>query len=93
MNDFTDKTLSAWTKTECKNAIDSFTLNNLIVKPKKFQVVLLSKGKSDLTNLQLKIDYKVIKPISSVELFGVTLYGKLNITFISASLVGQLQIS
>ena len=36
MNDFTDKTLSAWTKTECKNAIDSFTLNNLIVKPKKF---------------------------------------------------------
>ena len=47
--------LASKLKTACENAINWFKLNKMIVNQEKFQAILLNKGKSDLTNLQMLI--------------------------------------
>ena len=46
----------------------------MIVKPDKFQVILLHKGRSDNTNIEVEIGIKKIRSTSSAKLFGVHSY-------------------
>ena len=59
-------------------AIDCFTKNEMIINPDKFQVIILDKKKSNLTNTPLTIDNQTIKSVPSAELLGIHLDGKLN---------------
>ena len=54
-------------------------MNEIIVNPEKILPILLDKRKSDLTNLQININDKAIKSVSSVKLLGITMDDKLNI--------------
>ena len=83
-----DNTLSAWGETvsklidtlelETNIAIDCFTKNEMIINPDKFQVIILDKKKSNLTNIPLTIDNQTIKSVPSAELLGIHLDDKLN---------------
>ena len=99
-----DNTLSAWAETvsklidtlesESNIAIDWFRKNEMIIKPDKFQAIILDKKKSNLTNILLAIDNQTIKSVPSVELLGIHLDDKLNfnlhISNICRSAVNQL---
>ena len=50
----------------------------MIINPDKFQVIILDKKKSNLTNIPLTIDNQTIKSVPSVELLGIHLDDKLN---------------
>ena len=50
----------------------------MIIDLDKFQVVILDKKKSNLTNMPLTIDNQTIKSVPSVELLGIHLDDKLN---------------
>ena len=50
----------------------------MIINPDKFQVIILDKKKSDLTNILLTIDNQTINSVPSVELLGIHLDDKLN---------------
>ena len=52
-------------------------MNKMIVNPNKSQVIVLNK-RSDLTNMNFKVDNQVIKSVSYVELPGIQIDGKLN---------------
>ena len=87
-NSADDNTLSVWGKTvsklietlesESNIAIDWFTKSEMIINPDKFQVIILDKKKSNLTNIPLTIDNQTIKSVPSVELLGIHLDAKLN---------------
>ena len=53
-------------------------MNKMIVNPQKFQAIVLNKKRSDLTNTNFQVDNQVIKSVSSVELLGIQINGKLN---------------
>ena len=53
-------------------------MNKMIVNPQKFQAIVLNKKRSDLTNTNFQVDNQVIKSVSSVELLGIHINGKLN---------------
>ena len=50
----------------------------MIADPDKFQVILLDKGRSDNTNIEVEIRNKKIRLTSSVKLLGVHVDDKLN---------------
>ena len=50
----------------------------MMVKPDKFQVIIIDKRKRDHTNENIVIDNKQIKTVPSVELLGIQLDDKLN---------------
>ena len=52
----------------------------IVSKYKKILTIL--KGKSNLTNLELNVNDKAIKSVSSVELLGVTLDDEVNINLL-----------
>ena len=52
----------------------------IVSKDKKILTIL--KGKSNLTNLELNVNDKAIKSVSSVELLGVTLDDEVNINLL-----------
>ena len=51
---------------------------NKSIKPEKFQATVLNKKSSDLINTSLQVDDQVIKSVSSLELLGIQIDGKLN---------------
>ena len=53
-------------------------MSKMIVNPDKFQAIVLNKKLYDLTNTNFQVDNKVIKSVSSVELLGIQIDGKLN---------------
>ena len=53
-------------------------MNKMIVNPDKFQAIVLNKKHSDLINTNFQVDNQVIKSVSSVELLGIQIDGKLN---------------
>ena len=53
-------------------------MNKMIVNPEKFQAIVFNKKRSDLTNTNFQVDNQVIKSVSSVELLGIQIDGKLN---------------
>ena len=59
-------------------AIDWFTKNEMIINPDKFQIIILDKKKSNLTNIPLIVVNQTIKSVPSVELLGIHLDDKLN---------------
>ena len=50
----------------------------MIADPDKFQVILLDKGRSDKTNIEVEIRNKKIRLTLSVKLLGVHIDDKLN---------------
>ena len=50
----------------------------MIIKPDKFQAIILDKKKSNFTNIPLTVDNQTIKSVPSVELLGIHLDDKLN---------------
>ena len=48
--------------------------NKMVVNPDKFQAILLYKGRSDNTNIEVEIGIKKIRSTLSVKLFGVHSY-------------------
>ena len=50
----------------------------MIIDLDKFQVIILDKKKSNLTNIPLTIDNQTIKSVPSVDLLGIHLDDKLN---------------
>ena len=63
----------------------------MIIDLDKFQVIILDKKKSNLTNIPLTIDNQTIKSVPSVDLFRIHLNDKLNLICILATFVGQLR--
>ena len=59
-------------------AIEWFKINKMIVSFDKYQVILLNKKRSDLTNTKFQVDDQVIKSVSSVQLLGIEIDDKLN---------------
>ena len=53
-------------------------MNKMILNPDKFQAIVLNKKSSDLTSTNFQVDNQVIKSVSSVELLGIQIDGKLN---------------
>ena len=53
-------------------------MNKTIVNSNKFQAIVLNKKCSDLTNTNFQVDNQVIKSVSSVELVGIQIHGKLD---------------
>ena len=53
-------------------------MNKMIVNPDKFQMVVLDKMRSDLTNTNFQVNNQVVKSVSSVELLGIQIDDKLN---------------
>ena len=43
----------------------------MIVKPEKFQAIILDKQKHDYSNETIKFDEKAVKTVSSVRLLGI----------------------
>ena len=63
---------------ESQKTIDWLKLNQMIVNPKKFQALVISKKKNALPrNLKLQINDTEITPKPSVELLGVTIDNEL----------------
>ena len=50
----------------------------MVVNPDIFQVILLDKGRSDNTNIEVEIGHEKIRSTSSVKLLGVHIDDKLN---------------
>ena len=61
-------------------------MNKMIVNPAKFQVVVLNKMRSDLTNTNFQVDNQLVKSVSSVELLGVQIDDKLNFNLLISTL-------
>ena len=59
-------------------AIEWFKINKMIVSFDKYQVIVLNKKRSDLTNTKFQVDDQVIKSVSSVQLLGIEIDDKLN---------------
>ena len=53
-------------------------MNKMIANPDKFQAIVLSKKRSDLTNTKFQVDNQVMKSFSSVEFLGIQIADKLN---------------
>ena len=68
-------------------------MNKMIVSPDKFQAIVLNKKRSDLTNINIQDDNRVIKSVSSVELLGIQIDGKLILMYILAKFVNLQQIN
>ena len=68
-------------------------MNKMIVNPDKFHVTVLNKKRSDLTNINFQVDNRVIKSVSSVELLGIQIDGKLILIYILAKFVNLQQIN
>ena len=80
-NNYTDNnTIFAWALSVpdlvSKNDIDWFNLNKMIKTREKIQAILLNGRKSDLSNLQLNIDYEAIKSVLSTKILGITLHNQ-----------------
>ena len=98
-----DNTLAAWANTisdlinklesDSNIAIEWFKMNKMIVNPDKFHVIVLNKKRSDLTNINFQVDNRVIKSVSSVELLGIQIDGKLILIYILAKFVNLQQIN
>ena len=83
-----DNTLPVWLNTisdlvnklesDSNFAIEWFKMNKMIVNRDKFQVVVLNKKRSDLTNTNFQADNQGTKSVSSVEPLGIQIDGKLN---------------
>ena len=83
-----DNTLCSFAKTlkglinilqsECQTAINWLHNNKMIVNTDKFQVILLDKGRSDNTNIEVEIENEKINSTPSVKLLGVHIDDKLN---------------
>ena len=83
-----DNTLSAFATTvsevikilesESEVVIDWFKINKMVVKPDKFQAIILDKRKRDHTDEHIIVDNQQIKVVSSVKLLGLQLDDKLN---------------
>ena len=54
------------------------TVNEMIINPDKFQVIILDRKKSNLINVPLTIDNQTIKSVLSVGLLGIHIDDKLN---------------
>ena len=65
-------------ESECETAINWIYNNKMIKKPNKFQVILLDKGRSDNTNIEIEIGNEKTKSTSSVKPLGVHIDDKLN---------------
>ena len=50
----------------------------MMVKPDKFQVIIIDKRKGDHTNENIVIDNKQINTATSLKLLGIQLHDKLN---------------
>ena len=50
----------------------------MIGNPDKLQAILLNKKRSDHTNANFQVDNQVVKSVSSLELLGIQIDGKLN---------------
>ena len=98
-----DDTISGWAnaisdlinklESDSNIALEWFKINKMMVKPNKFQAIVLNK-KCYLTNTNFQVDNQVMKLFSSVGLFGIQIDGKLNfnlhISKICKSLANQL---
>ena len=83
-----DNSLSAVaiTATELENALQSesevirnwFPNDKMIVKPEKFQAIILDKQKHDYSNETIKFDKKTVETVSFVRLLDIQLDDKLN---------------
>ena len=77
--------------------INWFTKSKMIINPDKFQVIILDKKKSNLSNIPLTIDNQTVKSVPSVELLRIHLDDKLNfnlhISNICRSAASQLNAS
>ena len=83
-----DNTLCSFAKTlrglinilqsECEAAINWLHNNKMIENPDKFQIILLDKGRSDSTNIEVETGNEKISLTSSVKLLGVHVDDKLN---------------
>ena len=79
-----DNTLCSFAKTlrglvtilqsECETEINWLHNNKMIVNPDKIQVILLDKGRSDNTNIEIEIGNEKISSTSSVKLLGVRIH-------------------
>ena len=65
----------------------------MIGNPDKFQAIVLNKKHSDLTNTNFQVDNQVIKSVSSVELLGIQMDGKLNFNLHIRKICNLQQIS
>ena len=52
-------------------------MNEMVVNPNKFQAIVINKKRSNPKNTNLQVDNQVIKLVSSVELLGIQIDGKL----------------
>ena len=59
---------------------DWFKKNQIIVDPVNFQVIIINKRKWDHTNENVVIDNKQIKTVPSVQILGIQLEDKLNLS-------------
>ena len=83
-----DNTQSAWGETvsklintsesESNIAINWLTKNEMIINADKFQVIILDRRKSNLTNISLTIYKQTIDSVPSLQLLGIHLDEKLN---------------
>ena len=68
----------------------------MIVKPDKFQVIVLNKKCSDLTNTNFQVDNQITKSVSSLEFLPIQVDDKLNfnlhISKICKSAANQLNV-
>ena len=84
---FVDHTLCSFAKmfsglitilqSDCERAINWLHNNKMIVNPDKFQVILLEKGRSDNTNIEVEIRNEKIRLTSLVKFYGVHIDDKL----------------
>ena len=69
-------------------------MNKMIVKPNKFQLIVLDKKSSDLTNTKFQVDNQLIKSVFFVELLDIQTDDKftfnLHISEICKSAANQL---
>ena len=64
---------------ECETAINWFKTNNVIVNPEKFQSIIISSSKKDLSKPVLNINGVELTMESSVKLLGIEIDNKLNL--------------
>ena len=65
-------------KQETNTAISWLTNKNMIANPEKFHCIILTKNKSDTSEIEVRISDKVIKSEQNVKLLGVTIDNKIN---------------
>ena len=66
-------------QSECETEINWLCNNKMIISHDEFQVILLDKGRSDDTNIEVEIGNEKIRSISSVKLLEVHIDDGLNL--------------